>query len=284
MILRWGAGVPEFRQGAKLGYLLIGHGTQDRGGQAEFFAAARQVAAALAPTPVESAFLELAEPDIRTGMQRLVAQGVEQVIAAPALLFAAGHAKQDIPEALAAALAELSARLPADANRQIRCWQAEPLGCHPRLIAWSAELVRQCLMGAGRTDPQVTSTPWEQTTLVMVGRGSSDPEATGETVRFARLVAELLGIARFETGFVAVARPSLPEALAAAAASNPRTIVVVPHLLFQGSLLRTVAEQVSRVQSEHDSIAWHLASHLGPSPAVVAALVDRCREARQQAT
>ena len=87
------------------GLLLVGHGTVDPCGSTEFMETAADVARVCGGVPVEPCFLELAEPDIQTGVARLAQRGVKHLTVAPLLLFAAGHAKHDIPRGVAAAVA-----------------------------------------------------------------------------------------------------------------------------------------------------------------------------------
>ena len=49
---------------------------------------------------VESGFLEFANPVINVGLDKLRDKGVDKIIAVPGMLFAAGHAKNDIPSVL----------------------------------------------------------------------------------------------------------------------------------------------------------------------------------------
>src|SRR5437870_4104997 len=86
------------------GLLLIGHGTRDPIGQAEFLQTVELVRARCGELPVEYGYLELAEPPIAAGVAALVRAEVTEIIAAPVLLFAAGHAKDDIPRELANAV------------------------------------------------------------------------------------------------------------------------------------------------------------------------------------
>src|SRR5436190_669000 len=100
--------MPEaFPNGSKptdRGLLLVGHGTRDAEGLAEFASLARLVMERLPEFAVEPCFLELAEPDIPTAVHRLMASGIRQLTVAPLLLFAAGHAKRDIPMTVAEAI------------------------------------------------------------------------------------------------------------------------------------------------------------------------------------
>ncbi|WP_200818673.1 sirohydrochlorin chelatase, partial [Colwellia marinimaniae] len=49
---------------------------------------------------VEYGFLEYSAPNLHTALDRLVAQGVTKIHAVPGMLFAATHAKNDIPSVL----------------------------------------------------------------------------------------------------------------------------------------------------------------------------------------
>jgi sirohydrochlorin cobaltochelatase len=101
---RIGCGLMENMQIRKPGLLLVGHGTRNQGGLAEFRALAAQIEQLAHDFEVESCFLELAQPDISTGVQKLLSREIESLTVSPVLLFAAGHAKRDIPQAVEEAL------------------------------------------------------------------------------------------------------------------------------------------------------------------------------------
>ena len=71
----------------------------------------------LDPMPVEHGYLEFAQPILREGLESLRQQGVTKVLAIPAMLFAAGHAKNDIPSVLNTYTAETG--LPIDYGREL---------------------------------------------------------------------------------------------------------------------------------------------------------------------
>jgi sirohydrochlorin ferrochelatase len=243
------------------GLLLVGHGTRDAAGLSEFAALVERVRA-VASQPIEPCFLELARPTIGEGFARLFDRGVRRITVVPVLLFAAGHAKRDIP----AAVAEAAARHPGLTIRQ-----AGALECHEQVLALSARRFEEAIAGK----PSVEA---HQTLLVMAGRGSLDAEATAEMHRFARLRAERTPVGRVLTCFLAMQTPSLAEGLAEAAASGFPRIVVQPHLLFSGQLYDEVRAAVEsyRRQSRHD---WLVTSVLGPEPELAFAVMERAREA-----
>ncbi len=258
----------ESSRSSDIGVLLIGHGTRDQNGLAEFAETVRLVASRMHPTPVEPAFLELATPTISAGFDRLVERGVRRIVAAPLLLFAAGHAKQDIPAAV---------RDAASPHEGVEWRQAEHLGCHPALVELSAQRFRAALDGASR---QVN-----RCRLLVVGRGSHDLEATRETARYAELLGERVGILDVQVGFLAMAQPPLPDVLSEAARCESDTIVVQPHLLFHGELLSEVQQRVRDWSMRASAKQWLVSGHLcdsrmlGSTSQVVAAVMERCQQA-----
>ncbi|HEV3024163.1 MAG TPA: CbiX/SirB N-terminal domain-containing protein, partial [Pirellulales bacterium] len=159
------------------GLLIVAHGTRDPQGLTEFQGVVDAVAGRLERSVVEGGFLELAEPNIATAVARSVERGAHRHLdVVPLVLFAAGHAKSDIPRAVASAAAGHSG---------LTTRMLPHLGCHDRILELSALRYREAL--APR--PPV---PSDETLLLMVGRGSHDPSANGEMARFARLRFEWL--------------------------------------------------------------------------------------------
>lgn len=244
------------------GLLLIGHGTREHAGVEEFLSAAKQIGAMVAPLPTEACFLELAEPTIDAAVARLAAAGVGELLVAPLILFAAGHAKRDIPAAVAAAAARHSV---------VVAEQLPPLGCRPELSALSARRYREAVGVENGRGGEIGP---EQTALLMVGRGSNDPEATAEMHRFAKLRHEAAPTARLEVGFTAMAEPSLDTALETVGRLPVRRVVVQPHLLFTGQLLEKVRAGVAAAAERFPDRQWIVTGHLGPEPEITAAIAS----------
>jgi sirohydrochlorin ferrochelatase len=241
------------------GLLLVGHGTRHPEGRKEFQTLAEKVAAALVPQPVEVAYIELAEPTIGEAFQRLVERGAGQIRVVPLLLFTAGHAKGDIPEGVSQATA-LHPGITVDF--------APPFGLDDRILKLSERRHREALAGQA-------AIPAELTYWLLVGRGSSDLIATQELSSFAAERARRSSLSKFGHCFVAAARPTLLEGLAAAALSETKRIVVQPHLLFRGAVLDEVTAAVARFKSERPGIDWVTAAHLGPEQEVVETVIER---------
>ena len=259
--------------GAAAGVVVVGHGTADPVGADETRAVARMVADLLPGVPVELGFLEVIGPSIGDAVTRLAARGCRALVASPLLLFAAGHARRDVPEALADAAAAAG----------LVVQQAEPLGTHPDVVALSRR--RRAEAVAGRPDVSP-----EDVVLVMIGRGASDPSAHGQLRGFAEATCPATppgAAARLEIGFVAAARPTLAEALEAACdpqRGRPRRIIVQPHLLFRGHVEGEVAAAVERARREHPECEWLQAGRLGADEAVARAVVARAHAAAAAAS
>jgi sirohydrochlorin cobaltochelatase len=245
------------------GVLVVGHGTADPVGAAETRRVADLVGEALPGVPVALGFLEVIGPTIADGLAELAAAGCREAVAAPLLLFEAGHAKRDVPEAIADPAAALG----------ITVVRAGPLGCHPAVVELARRRRAEAVGGRAPMDASGTA-------LVMVGRGSSDPTASAQLAAFTE--AMLAGEPRpglVLAGFVAAARPTVPEALARAAAPAVSRIIVQPHLLFRGHVEEQVAVSVAAARAQWPGLEWLTVPRLGPDPLVVRAVIERASEA-----
>lgn len=243
------------------GLLIVGHGTRNPAGIAEFQETVECVARRLPHAIVEGGFLELAEPTIAAAYDRAIERGARQIAAAPLVLFAAGHAKQDIPAALAAAASKHGLPIPR---------QLPHLGCHPAIIQLSVH----------RYDEAVAQLPGmadSQTLLLMVGRGSTDAQANSEMARFARLRWEAHHVGWHEICFAALTEPRLDRAMAMCARLPFRRVLVQPHLLFQGELLRGIRHTVQMLSRRWPDAEWVVTEHLGPDELLIEAIVEEVR-------
>ena len=243
----------------RCGVLLVGHGTRDRDGVGEFMETANHVAQACPELVVEPCFLELAEPAIPTAIAHMAQQGIEQFVVLPLLLFAAGHAKRDVPDTVASAMA---------LHPQMAWQQAPHLGCHPAILEQSAIRFEETL--AGRA-----AVPKAQTALVMVGRGSLDEDATQEMHEFAKRASQSANVGRVDVCFYAMAKPALQDTLERIADENFQRVIVQPHLLYGGVILEAIREAVEKCASKNPATEWLVVDRLVPTSRVAAAVLER---------
>jgi len=243
--------------------MLIGHGSADVDGVAENRRFAELLAERIG-APVEACFLEFADPPLVDGLNACVARGPRRIVALPLFLGAAGHQKNDVP----ALLNWAKARWPAIAIRY-----GAPLGTQYALVETLAERAAEAIETAGRPIPP------EQTALLVVGRGSRDPDSNAEVARTARLLWEGRRYGWVETAYFSLTKPDLAEGIARCVRLGARRVVVLPYLLFSGRICRLLDEQARAAQTRAPELEVLMAGHLGLHPGVVEAAAQRYQEA-----
>ncbi len=248
---------------SRIGVMVCGHGSRDEEAVGEFAAVARGIRERLPDYPVESGFLEFATPIIRDGLDRLRAAGCRRVLAVPGMLFAAGHAKNDIP----AVLNTYEARHP-----EIAIDYARELALDAKLINAAADRIREALAVAGERVPA------HQTLLMVVGRGASDPDANANVAKVMRLLWEGFGFGWGETAYSGVTFPLVEPGLEHAARLGYRRIVVFPYFLFTGVLVKRIYRYTDLVAARHPEIEFVKAPYLKDHPLVLESFAERVEE------
>lgn len=236
--------------------LIAGHGTADAEGAAQFRQFVKRVAGRV-EVPVAGGFIELSPPPLAEAVAELVAGGARRLAAVPLMLVAAGHAKGDIP----AALARERLRHPG-----LSTVYGRPLGPHPAILS----LVRERLAEAGAGP---------DSTVLLVGRGATDPDANAEVAKVARLLAETTEVAGVEYAFVSLAPPDTAAGLARCHRLGARHVVVLPYFLFTGVLPRRVAEHAQRWAAGHPDVRVAVADVLGDCDPLADLVIERYHEA-----
>jgi precorrin isomerase/sirohydrochlorin ferrochelatase len=260
--------------------LLIGHGTRSAAGAEELGRFAAALRDRRAKVAVEAGFIEFVEPSLDTAVDRLVEAGASRVVAIPLLLLGAGHLKDDGPGALA------RARL---RHPSVAFSYGRDLGLHPDVLATVEDRIRSVRFTGH--DPA----PWPEgpgDAVVVAGRGSTDPDANGDLVKAARLLADGRGLATggersggptpalgfVEPAFVSLARPSVAEALERCRRLGARRIAVVPYFLCTGLLVERIGEQARDWAAAHSDVEVALGAHMGLDERIVALLWSRYDE------
>lgn len=120
--------------GIRRGILLVDHGSKLAAANQLLEEVARRVRVREPELIVETAHLEIAQPDIAAGLAACIAAGANQIVVHPYFLGPGRHTTQDIPRIVEAARAE-------HPNADIRV--SEPLGTHDKLIDVVLERVRE---------------------------------------------------------------------------------------------------------------------------------------------
>ena len=242
--------------------LLIGHGSRNVAATAEYKELAAQLATRL-DVDVEPCFLEFADPPIVDGIRTCIERGSTQIVALPLFLGPAGHQKNDVPAVINWARTEWP---------QLTIHYGTPLGAQYPLVSVLSDRLDEVLADA------TSEFPVEETAVIVMGRGSRDPDSNSDVPKLARLLYEGCDFLWVETAYFSLAKPSLPDVIARCAKLGARRVVVLPYLLFTGRIHQQATEQ-AEAAAKACGIDVLMANYLFPHPQLLDAIVQRYEEA-----
>ncbi|MDX2230394.1 MAG: sirohydrochlorin chelatase [Leptolyngbyaceae cyanobacterium bins.349] len=242
--------------------LLIGHGSRDADGRQSLidFAAAYQ--ALDTSRPVIPCFLELTEPTIQDGVDQCVEMGYTDLSALPVLLFAARHNKFDVTNELDRAKRR---------HPHIQFHYGRHFGITPGIV----DLWRSRLAELDQPEYNPHGISREETVLLFVGRGASDPDANGDVAKMARILWEGSGYNTVETCFIGITHPRLEEGFRRARLYQPRRIIVLPYFLFTGLLVKKIYDLTAQQQAQFPDIELVNLPEMGLHPQLFTVMRER---------
>jgi sirohydrochlorin cobaltochelatase len=243
--------------------LICGHGSRDPEAIAEFALVAAALRPRLRDFDFATGYLEFARPTIRDGLAELTAAGARQILAIPGMLFAASHVKNDLPWEMNSFMAD---------NPGIDVRLGRDLSIDPKLLRAAADRI------AAVADPAIARS---ETLLLVVGRGTNDPDANSNISKLARMLWEGMGFGWAEAAFSGVAHPRVDAALARGARLGFHRIIVFPYFLFTGVLVKRIYAQTEEVARLFPEIEFVKALYLRDHPEVLDAFIDRVGELRE---
>jgi sirohydrochlorin cobaltochelatase len=238
--------------------LLCGHGSRDPEAIEEFAIAAAALRHRLDPQDFATGYLEFAQPTIQQGLADLVSRGARRIVAVPGMLFAASHVKNDLPW-------EMNSFMAANPGIEVRL--GRDLAIDPKLLAAAAERIAAAV-------PESR----EDAVLIVVGRGTNDPDANSNIAKITRMLWEGMGFGWAETAYSGVAHPRVDAGLDRAARLGFRRIVVFPYFLFTGVLVKRIYSQTDDAAARFPAIEFVKAPYLRDHPLVIDAFVERVAE------
>ena len=247
------------RGGQDPALLIVGHGSRDPRAAKEFHELISFLREGNPELPVEGGFIELSRPPISECVERLVAHGSREISAVPLMLLAAGHAKDDIPATLVRE--KMS-------HPEVTFHYGRALGIRPELLALMDE----------RISAVVPEGEKGETAVLVVGRGSSDPDANSDLAKIARLFYEGRPYPLVETAFVSLSPPGVAEALQRCERLGARRVVVFSYFLFTGVLEERIRERSREFAAGHPGVEVRYAGYFGPDARVADLILERYRE------
>jgi sirohydrochlorin cobaltochelatase len=146
------------------------------------------------------------------------------------------------------------------------------LGVDRLMVAAAGARVQEAL------DRASDDIPVSETLLVVVGRGSSDPDANSNVAKVTRMLVEGFGFGWGETVYSGVTFPLVDPGLRHVVRLGFRRIVVVPYFLFSGVLVSRIRQHTDLVAADFPDVEFLSAGYLGQHPMVVDTFRERVEE------
>lgn len=220
----------------KKGILICGHGSRDKEGVEGFKELVRLLKLRYPEHIVDYGFLEFSHPVYAAAVERMYLEGVREIIAVPAILFAGGHAKNDIPYEMNTLQSQYEG---------LKITMARHFGITSSILKLSQKLILEI-------EEKYPALDRQEACLLVVGRGTSDPDTNSDVVKLMRMIWEGMGFGFGTTAFIGVTKPLLKDTLPVLDKLPFRRVIVLPVFLFTGVLLKRIYTQVEEFKSQTD--------------------------------
>lgn len=242
--------------------LFVGHGSKDPNGNEEIIQFVEQVKRDYTQPIIETCFLEFAAPDILQGIDNCIKRGATSVSLVPMMFLAAGHSKIHIP----VAIDEAKEKYPL-----VNFTYGRPVGIHHRII----DMLESCLLEQGLTSET------EDAVVLLIGRGSSDPDANSDLYKIGRLLSERLGHLPVEMAYIGVTNPTVEAGVEKAIKLGAKKVFLVPYLFFTGVLMNRMHDKLATFKEQYKAQQFQMTDYFGFRDEVKEVFKDRAEEALQ---
>ena len=259
-------GIDKYKKGRgplKKAVLFVGHGSRLEAGNEEVRQFVEQTKTYIDPALlVETCFLEFASPNIEDGIQLCVERGADEVHVIPIILLHAGHSKMHIP----AEIEHAREHFP-----DVRFTYGQTIGIHEEIF----EILKSRLTEVGFNPDE----KHDDTAILLIARGGSDPYANGDFYKITRLLWEKLDVPIVESAFMGVTTPSVEQGIERCLRLGAKKIVMLPYFLFTGVLMERMAKMVQQFTEQYEDVDFLLANYFGYHPNLKKVLLERMDQA-----
>ncbi len=222
----------------KKGILLCGHGSRKTAAVEAFKKLVEVLKTRYKEEyEVDYGFLEFNHPLYEAAVERMYHKGVRTIYALPVILFAGAHAKNDIPY-------ELNTIQTYYEDLTIK------MGSHIGVSSFLLDLAKKRIEETEATLPPADR---KETCLVVVGRGTTDPDANSDVHKLMSLLWEGMGFGFATVGYSGTAYPSVKESMTMVNKLGFKRTIVIPFFFFTGILLDRIYAWVDEMNSTSKS-------------------------------
>ena len=218
----------------KKGILLCGHGSRTKTGTDSFKELVDLLKKRYTDYEVDYGFLEFNHPVYEASIERMYQNGVREIYALPVILFAGSHAKNDIPY-------EMNSIQNNYPDLTIK--MGRHLGVNSNLI----ELAKKRIL---EEEAKHDTVDRKDTCLMVVGRGTTDPDANSDVHKLACMVGEGMGFGFTTVAYSGTAYPNVPESLNLIDRMQFKRTIAIPFFFFTGVLLERIYSKIEEFDSK----------------------------------
>ena len=248
----------------KEGILFCGHGSRRKSGTDAFKELIVIFKKRYADYEIDYGFLEFNHPLYEAAVERMYQKGVRKIYALPVILFAGSHAKNDIPYEL----------------NTIQSYYDDLVIVMGRPIGVSSYLLDLTQKILSEKEKELSPVHRKETCLLVVGRGTTDPDSNGDVHKLCSMAWEGMGYGFATVGYSGTAYPSITDALQLIDKLGFKRTLVVPFLFFTGVLLERIYATVEAFDRQSASEYVHTRA-FGTDEYLLKAFDERLQEARE---
>ncbi len=246
----------------KEGILLCGHGSRRKSGTNAFKELISLLKERYTDYEVDYGFLEFNHPLYEAAVERLYQKGVRKIYALPVILFAGAHAKNDIPYELNT----IQSRY-----QDLTITMGRHLGVSSYLLDLSKKILSE-------KEKELSPVDRKDTCLVVVGRGTTDPDSNADVHKLCSMVWEGMGYGFATVGYSGTAYPSIADTLRLVEKLGFKRTVVIPFFFFTGVLLERIYATVEE-HNESSALDYVYTRAFGTDEYILRAFDERLQEA-----
>ena len=247
----------------KEGILFCGHGSRRKSGTEAFKELISILKKRYSDYEVDYGFLEFNHPIYEAAVERMYRKGIRKIYALPVILFAGGHAKNDIPYELNTIQTRYV---------DLTIIMGRPIGASTFLLDLSKKILTQ-------KESELPKIDRKETCLIVVGRGTTDPDSNSDVHKLCSMLWEGMGYGFATVGYSGTTYPSVAEVLQMTEKLGFKRTMVIPFFFFTGVLLERIYEAIDKHASHSTSEYIHTRA-FGTDEYILKAFDERLTEAK----
>ncbi len=212
---------------------------------------------------VDYGFLEFNHPTYEAAVERMYLNGVRKIYALPVILFAGSHAKNDIPYEL---------NTIQGYHKDLSITMGKHIGVNSFLLDLAVKRIEE-------TETTLSPLDRKDTCLVVIGRGTTDPDANSDVSKLTSMLWEGMGFGFATTAYSGTAYPKVDESLLMVEKLGFKRTIVIPFFFFTGVLLERIYGHVTdrNTNSQHEYV---YTAPFGTDELLMKAFDERLEEAK----